>query len=120
MTGKKTFKKERFEERLLQEVNKYLRTSFSDSRLQFVSITKVEMTPDLSRAMIYWDTFDSSKRKDASSAVKSIQGRVRSLLAASLSSRTVPEISFVYDAQYEAQQSIEKILAEESKLGKGF
>ena len=60
----KNAKKAMFEERILNELNMILRRDMNDTRLQFVSLTHVELSNDFSMAKVYWDTFDSGKRGD--------------------------------------------------------
>jgi ribosome-binding factor A len=107
---KNNFKKDKFEERLLNEINGLLRTGLSDSRLHFVSVTKVEMSPDYGYAVIYWDTFDASKRGDAKKAVEAAKGKIRSELAKVLDVRHVPSLSFIYDNQFEEENKIVKLI----------
>lgn len=120
MAQKKTFKKDKYEERILAEVNSLLRAKVNDPRLQFVSITKVELNRDFSVAQVYWDTFETSQRGDAKKAIESARGKLRSMLAQSLNVRAVPQLEFLYDAQYESEQAIEQILASEQEKGKKF
>lgn len=117
MAKGKSFKRDKFEERILGEVNMILRSKISDARLQFVSITKVELNNDYSQALLYWDTFDAKSRGDAKTAIESIQGRVRSLLAQTLDVRHVPQITFKYDSQYESERAIEDLLNEQKDSG---
>ncbi|MCK5882200.1 MAG: 30S ribosome-binding factor RbfA [Bacteriovoracaceae bacterium] len=118
MAGKNNLKKIQFEGRILTELNSILRTKLNNPRLQFVSITKVSLTHDMSLAIVYWDSFDSSTRGDTKKAISTIGGKLRSILAQSLKVRTVPELRFEYDSQYEAEKEVEEILANEAKLGK--
>lgn len=113
-------KKEQFEARILGELNTILRSRFNNPRLQFLSFTKVKLSKDYSIANVYWDTYDSSKKGDCKKAVESITGKLRSHLAAALKVRAVPELHIRYDAQYEAENEIERILQEEKDNGKGF
>ncbi len=118
MAGKTGFKKTQYENRILSELNSLLRTSFNNPRLQFVTITKVELTPDMSIATVYWDSFDASTRGDSKKAILSISGKLRAMLAKSLKVRSIPELRFEYDAQFDAEREVEEILAGEAKLGK--
>jgi ribosome-binding factor A len=118
MSKKNTFKKDKFQDRILNEINMYLRTKTSDSRFQFASITKVEVNPDYSTAIVYWDTFDLERKRDAQDAFKNFEGVLRSYLASVLNVRHVPEIEIVYDTQYESEQAITDILKAEADLGK--
>ena len=118
MSKKNTFKKDKFQDLILNEINMFLRTKTSDSRFQFASITKVEVNPDYSLATVYWDTFDLDRKKDAQEAFRNFEGVLRSHLASVLKVRHVPEIEIVYDTQYESEQAISQILKAEADLGK--
>lgn len=120
MAGKNSFKKGQFEERILNEANLLLRTSFNNPRLQFVSITKVELSFDFAYADLYWDTFDASNRGAVKKAIESVAGKMRSELAKKLSVRFVPDIRFTYDSQFEAEKEIDDLLSKEAELGKKF
>jgi len=110
MAKKNNFKKDKYEERLLNEINSLLRTGISDSRLQRVSITKVELSPDYGYATVSWDTFDSGTRGDAKAAIEAATGRIRSELAKVLEVRHVPSLSFIYDNQFEEEKKIMDLL----------
>ncbi len=115
MAKKNLFKKEKYEERLLNEINSLLRTSIKDARLQRVSVTKVELSPDFGYATISWDTFDSHTRGDAKVAIESASGKIRSELAKVLEVRHVPSLSFIYDNQFEEEKKIMDLLKSEIK-----
>jgi len=112
-TGNK-FAKQKYEERILNELNSALRREFSDSRLQHVSLTRVELTQDYSQAKIYWDTFDASTRGDAKSAIDSVKSRMRTLLASKMEVRHTPELNFYYDSQFEDERKIDDLLKNSS------
>ena len=118
MSGKRPFKKEKIEERILHDVNVFLRTHMRDSRLKFVSVTKVEISADYSHAKVYWDTFDSDIKVEAEIAFSKVRGKIRSMLAKTLKIRHTPELNFVYDSQFESEKAISEILDEESGRGK--
>ena len=107
------FKKEKYEERLLNEINSLLRTGSSDSRLARVSVTKVELSPDYGYATVSWDTYDSGTRGDAKTAIEAASGRIRSELAKVLEVRHVPSLTFIYDNQFEEEKKIMDLLKKE-------
>ena len=107
------FKKEKYEERLLNEINSLLRSSTNDARLARVSVTKVELSPDYGYATVKWDTYDSGTRGDAKVAIEASAGRIRSELAKVLEVRHVPSLSFVYDNQFDEENKITEILKKE-------
>jgi ribosome-binding factor A len=107
------FKKEKYEERLLNEINSLLRSSTNDGRLARVSITKVELSPDYGYATVSWDTYDSGTRGDAKIAIEASSGRIRSELAKVLEVRHVPALTFIYDNQFEEENKITELLKKE-------
>jgi ribosome-binding factor A len=113
MVKKNPFKKDKFEERLLNDINSLLRMTIRDPRLQFISITKVVMSPDYSYATCHWDTFNAHTRGDAKKALEEAKGKIRSELAKTMEVRHVPSLTFVYDNQFEEEQKITKLLKTE-------
>ncbi len=114
MAKKNTFKKEKYEERLLNEINGLLRSTIKDARLSRVSITKVELSPDYGYATVSWDTFDSHTRGDAKAAIQAAAGKIRTELAKVLEVRHVPSLTFVYDNQFEEEKKIMDLLKSET------
>jgi ribosome-binding factor A len=102
--------KVKYQELIMNELNTYLRTQLSDPRFITMSITKVELNVDYSKAKVYWDTFDAHTRGDAKRAIEQSKGKLRSLLAKNLNLRHVPELHFAYDSQYEDELKITQIL----------
>ena len=114
---KGNYKKVKLEERIQQWISSYLKT-LSDARFAFVSITKVDLTDDLSRATVYWDVFDAEKRVELSDALNNVSGKVRSQLSGSLKIRHVPALTFCYDSQYDDEKNIMDILKQEQEARK--
>lgn len=114
MREKNKFKKDRLAEKILYGLNLYLRTELKDSKMKFVSFTKVELSPDNSVANLYWDTFDNATRGDAKKGVEAAKGKFRRYLALALKMRAVPELLLHYDAQYVSQKHIEDVMKQDS------
>lgn len=104
------FTKVKYEERIAQEINQFLRTSFSDPRLSLVTVTHVVLNKDYSVAKVYWDTFDAGKRGDASSAIKGVAGKLRSMLTNVMKVRHIPSLNFIYNSQFEDEMKISSLL----------
>lgn len=116
----KGIKKAKFEDRILNELNLILRKDLNDTRLQFASLTKVDLSNDYSVATVYWDTFNSEKRDDIKVALESCESKLRSSLSQVIKVRHTPEIKLVYDNQFESEQYITDLLGSEIKSGKSF
>jgi ribosome-binding factor A len=104
----------KYEELVKNAINSALRRDMNDSRLTFVTITKVELTDDYANAKVWWDTFDSSKRGEITEAIDTVKGRIRTILASRLDVRHTPELLFLYDSQYEDEQRIDRLLKGQS------
>lgn len=115
MARQNKYSKEKFEERILNELNMCLRRDLGDSRFSMISITKVELNKDYAVANVYWDTFDDHQRGDAKEAIGKVSSRLRKLLSTKLDVRHVPELKFHYDAQFVEEAKITKLLNENAK-----
>lgn len=110
MSRKTNFKRDKMQEKILNSMNSLLRQSIHDDRLTFVSITRVDLNVDYSKAEIFWDTFSPDKKASAELGFKENRGRLRSELAKALQIRAVPEIDFHYDSQFEDEQHITDLI----------
>jgi ribosome-binding factor A len=83
---------------VLREVAQFLQKETNDPRLQGVSITAVKVTPDKSRAHVYFTVLDSEMAKEIEGVLKKAAGYFRTLLARSAGLRYTPSLHFQYDA----------------------
>ena len=123
MSSQKGHKKTKLEERILSELNSFLRTRVSDKRLMLMSFTKVELNNDLSMAKVFWDSYNSSEadiRRELQETLDQARGKLRAHLAQVLNIRHTPDLTFGYDSQFESEKEIESILADEFKKGRKF
>jgi ribosome-binding factor A len=104
------FSKQKYEEKILNEINFALRKDIADPRLTMVSMTHVELSPDYSQVKVFWDTFDALKKNEVEKALNGVKGKMRSILADKLDVRHVPSITFFYNSQFEDENKIEKLL----------
>ncbi|MBI5561596.1 MAG: 30S ribosome-binding factor RbfA [Deltaproteobacteria bacterium] len=90
-----------------------LHGEIKDPRIGFVTITHVEMTPDLKEARVYFSQIGSDKDKEKSrEGLSSASGFIRRRLAKALDLRHVPEVSFHYDASLDYGDRIDRIIKE--------
>ena len=112
------YKREKYGEKILHKLNLILRRDFNDTRLQFVSITRVELNRDYSVAKIYWDTFNMNKLPEVKEAMNKVAGRMRVLLSQVLDVHTIPATQLIYDNQFDEEQKVTQILDRERVEGK--
>src|SRR3989338_8033087 len=110
---------EKVQEAIRQEASLILQDELKDPRLGFVTITRVEMTPDLRYAKIFFSVLgkdeDYQKTKDA---LNSAVGFIRKLISERINLKFAPEISFKEDRSGEYSVRIQEVLDEIKELEK--
>ena len=92
---------------LAELLNKKIR----DPRLRTVTITGVDMSPDLRLAKIYFSTAGDKKAvADAEAGFAKARSFIKRHLAGSLGLRYMPDIRFYYDTSLDYGARIENIL----------
>lgn len=103
---------ERFAELIKEEISEILKGKVSDPRIGFVSITEVEISPDLKDAKIYVSVFGEEKqKKEAMNGLGSATGFIRAKLACLLPTKNVPQIEFVQDDSIERGSRVLEIIS---------
>jgi len=78
-----------------------------------LSLTRVEMTPDLKMAKVYFSIFGSDEEKDQIfTSVKSHKKEIRWLLGSELDLKFVPELQFHIDESLEKAARINELIRE--------
>ena len=91
---------ERIAEQLRAEIARILREDATDPRTRLVTLTRVDVSPDLSNALVFWsalDIGDADSAEATQQALESAASFVRRHLAHVLSLRRVPALQFRYD-----------------------
>lgn len=105
-----------------EAVSKAIANHLSDPRITgLVSVTRVEISPDLRRAQVYLSIFggDENSRNKTFTAINNARSRIQSLLAGEMTSRFCPLIKFYKDEQFkktlETMKLIEQVSEESEK-----
>ena len=102
----------RIEEELKKEISNIINYDLRNSNITgMVSVTKVKVSPDLSRARVFVTMYNSNK-KNTLAALKSSSGYIRSEIAHRINLRVTPEIIFEFDESIEYGARIDSILKE--------
>lgn len=91
----------------------------SDSRLEFVSVTGVETSPDLRQAVVYVDVLGEDDTEDALQALRGAAKRLQSILGSQVRMKYTPTLEFRMDPGVTGGQRIEKILRELKETEEG-
>ncbi len=95
----------RLGELLREIISDELRT-IDDDRLELVAITAVDVTPDLTEAVVYYTPVTD----DAARALAGRRGRLRKAIGDQARVRRVPELAFRPDGGVQAGTRIDEIL----------
>ncbi len=109
---------ERVGRQILQEISNIVERVLADPRLTLVTFTRVQMTPDLRQARVYFSCLEGTAGKDrCEGALVHASGLLRRELGRRLQLRYVPELRFVFDDSFERAARINALLA--AKPGSG-
>jgi ribosome-binding factor A len=90
-----------------------LQTRISDPRLEAVTITQVTVTPDTTRADVYYTVMgDEETRQSAQDGLESAAGRLRREVGARTRLRNTPALVFHWDPSLDYGDRIEQLLDE--------
>ncbi len=106
-------RRDRVSEAIRKEVSVIVHDKLKDPRLGFITITGVELTPDLRRALIFFSVLGNEEDyKKTKKALDSALGFIRSLVAQRINLRLAPEIAFKQDRSAEYSVRIQEVLQE--------
>jgi ribosome-binding factor A len=92
----------RLGELLKKEISDLILREIKDPRIGFVSITEVELTPDLRHAKVFISVLGSeSERKATLAGLRSATGFIRREIGNRLRLKYIPELNIIYDNSIE-------------------
>jgi ribosome-binding factor A len=104
---------ERVAEQIRGELALLLTREVSDPGIGFVTLTRVQLSPDLQQARVFYTTLgDEKARRATAGALGRAAGFLRRQIGSRLRLRRVPELMFVYDDSIAGQDRIEQLLNE--------
>lgn len=88
----------RVADQIQRELAMYIQREMSDSPLRFVTVSAVDVSPDLANAKVYvTNLLDEVDQEQVTSALNERAGHFRHLLSQNLTLRSVPKLNFVFD-----------------------
>lgn len=107
---------ERLSEVLKQEVSKAILYKLKDPRISFITVIKVEVTPDLKRAKVYISILgDEPTQRKTIRALEHAKGFIQAEVGAHLQTRYTPVLSFFLDESIKKSIHISKLIDEAVK-----
>ena len=108
-----TRRTERVAEEIREEVARMLSREIKDPRIGFVTVTRVQITPDLRSARIFVGVLgDATQRRKTLQGLEQATGFVRRAVGQRLRLRFTPELIFAYDEGLDATARVAQLLDE--------
>ncbi len=99
-----------------REISSILQQEVNDPRVQFVTITRVEVSRDLRVSRVFFSVLGSvDGAKKAEEGLKKASGYIRKLIGSRVAMRYTPEINFIYDKNIEYSVNMGETLDEIKK-----
>ncbi len=105
-----SIKTERISDALIEQISYIIANEVKNKDINFVTITDVKVSSDLSFAKVYFTVLDESKIDITSKALKEASGFIRHELRERVDIRQIPELTFVYDESLKEAKKIEDII----------
>jgi ribosome-binding factor A len=104
---------DRVADQLRAELAMLLTREVHDPGIGFVTLTRVQVTPDLQQARVFYTTLgDDTARANSGKALARAASFLRRQIGSRLRLRRVPELIFTYDESIAGQDRIEQLLHE--------
>jgi len=94
-----------------RELSDLLRREVRDPHVGMVTLTSVDVSPDLSHAKVFFTLLNTERKDDTVRALQRAAGFLRSQLAHRMKMYTTPELRFVYDESVERGDHLSRLIA---------
>jgi ribosome-binding factor A len=93
-----------------RELSDLLRRDVRDPHVGMVTLTSVDVAPDLSHAKVYFTILDKQKQEETTKALQRAAGFLRSQLSHRMNMYTTPALRFVYDESVERGDRLSRLI----------
>ena len=93
-----------------RELSDLLRRDVRDPHVGMVTLTSVDVAPDLSHAKVYFTLLDKQKQAETTKALQRAAGFLRSQLSRRMNMYTTPALRFVYDESVERGDRLSRLI----------
>ncbi len=97
-------------DQIQRELSEVLQRELRDPRLSLVTLTAVDVAPDLSHALVYFTCLDQAQIEPAAAALRRASGLMRRALAKRLALYVTPELRFRYDESVERGARLSQLI----------
>ena len=107
---KKSGRPQKLGDLIQREVSELIRLEVRDPRVGMITITSVDVSPDMTHAKIYFTVLEKDKLQDTLEGLKRSAGFLRAQLAKRVQMYTTPELRFVYDESVERGDRLSRLI----------
>jgi ribosome-binding factor A len=107
---KKSGRPQKLGDLIQRELSDLVQRELRDPRVGMITLTSVDVSPDLSHAKVFYTTLDPAHVEEAARGRKRAAGFLRSQLAKRIKLYTTPELRFVYDESVERGDRLSRLI----------
>ena len=93
-----------------REVSDLIRLEVRDPRVGMITVTSVDVSPDMSHAKVFFTVLERDKLQDTLDGLSRAAGFLRSQLARRIKMYTTPELRFEYDESVERGDRLSRLI----------
>ena len=93
-----------------REVSDLIRLELRDPRVGMITITSVDVSPDMSHAKVFFTILQKEHLEETAQGLRRAAGFLRSQLARRMKMYTTPELRFEYDESVERGDRISRLI----------
>ena len=101
-----------------RDLSELIRMELRDPRVGMITITSVDVSPDMSHAKVFFTMLEKDKLEDTLHGLKRSAGFLRSQLAKRIKMYTTPELRFTYDESVERGDHLSRLIDSTKVPGK--
>jgi ribosome-binding factor A len=98
-----------------RELTDLLLREVRDPGIGMITITSVDVSPDLSHAKVFFTLLQPEKKPETEKALQRAAGYLRSQIAHRIKLYTAPELRFVYDESIERGDKLSQLIDEANR-----
>ena len=93
-----------------REVSELIRLEVRDPRVGMITITSVDVSPDMSHAKVFFTVLQKEHLEETRQGLKKAAGFLRTKLAKRIEMYTTPELRFEYDESVERGDRLSRLI----------
>jgi ribosome-binding factor A len=97
-------------DQIQREVSDLLQRELRDPRVARITVTSVDVSPDLSHAKVFFTLLEKDRLEDTLAGLKRSAGFLRSELARRIKLYTTPQLRFEYDESVERGDRLSRLI----------